>query len=825
MFGGFLDLEHSGEKYLPYGQHTRRNILPLSDGSRLAMARLHGMPHELSSARERNGAARMLNGLYRGLEDETISLWTHFVRSEVGPSTSSGVPEMPRFRNAFSRALYEAFVERVLQGALYDNSWYISLVVAPRSVIGGGSLSRDIRTLWSTLRRRSGWRKRPEEDEDLEPRLERAWEVIAQAFKDHDLVRLGMREENGFLYSEIGEALYRIFYCREHPVGVVNGSLGGAIFKERPIFHPLPRYSFELRGPWGRKFGMTFGFKRYMAHTRPNTMDAIYALPMPLVLAQSYSLMARDKGLSSLDLRARQGHMSQDYALTQLAKIDEKGGALDLLQGDAFVVGSHHLSLTIFANSLAELQVRASLAYDALARTQATVVAESNPGGLVASFFAQMPGVFDYRTRPAGLASWNFAHLSSFASYPRGASSGHWGRAMVRLPTTAKTGFDLVPHMKDVGMWAIFGMTGSCKSTLLMFFTALFDQYMVDPSTSAQGPGLIFVFDKDRRGEITITAMGGNYLAIRAGTDSGLAPFKGFDDTPYARAVLERWIRLLIELDERGPIPTEDDERLARGVAAVLRLPVEERSLLALRKFLGWQNPNGAGPRLQPWCRGEARGWAFDGEKDELSFDACANGADLTDILEFSEIVLPATQYMRDRIRPLMDGRRIAILMDEAPQYTLHAAVEQYVKSWLQTARGNNALIWLVAQQPEDMTEGAFGATLINQCHTWLFAAPRAADPAVYKGKLKFTAGEWRVLTEELKSGSHRWLLKRHGEGPDVLVILDLDLSKLPEFVAVLSGRASTVRFAAEIRAKHANDDDPNAWWREYMVRFREVND
>jgi type IV secretion system protein VirB4 len=373
--------------------------------------------------------------------------------------------------------------------------------------------------------------------------------------------------------------------------------------------------------------------------------------------------------------------------------------------------------------------------------------------------------------------------------------------------------------MKDVGMWAIFGMTGSGKSTILMLMTALFDQYMVDR------PGLVFVFDKDRRGEITITAMGGHYLAIRAGTDSGLAPFKGFDDTPYARAVLERWVRLLIELDKRGPIPTEDDERIARGVAAVLRLPVEERSILALRRFLGWNDPRGAGPRLERWQRGGPLGWAFDGEKDELFLDAFACGSDLTDILEFPEIVLPATQYMRDRIRPLMDGRRIAILMDEAPQYTIHPAVEQYVKSWLQTARGNNALIWLVAQQPEDMTEGAFGATLINQCHTWLFAAPRAADPATYMGKLKFTAGEWKVLTEELKSGSHRWLLKRHGEGPDVSVILDMDLSKLPEFVAVLSGRAATARFAATIRDAHAGDADRNAWWREYMRRYPEVHD
>jgi type IV secretion system protein VirB4 len=45
-------------------------------------------------------------------------------------------------------------------------------------------------------------------------------------------------------------------------------------------------------------------------------------------------------------------------------------------------------------------------------------------------------------------------------------------------------------------------------------------------------------------------------------------------------------------------------------------------------------------------------------------------------------------------------------------------------------------------------------------------------------------------------------------------------LSAMPEFVAVLSGRANTVRFAERLRAEHGSD-----WVAEFQRRHREAID
>jgi len=70
--------------------------------------------------------------------------------------------------------------------------------------------------------------------------------------------------------------------------------------------------------------------------------------------------------------------------------------------------------------------------------------------------------------------------------------------------------------------------------------------------------GIIVFFDKDRGAEIAIAAIGGTYLEVRSGEASGLAPLRGFENTPYARDCLTRWLRGLIETDGHGPLPPAD---------------------------------------------------------------------------------------------------------------------------------------------------------------------------------------------------------------------------------------------------------------------------
>ena len=137
------------------------------------------------------------------------------------------------------------------------------------------------------------------------------------------------------------------------------------------------------------------------------------------------------------------------------------------------------------------------------------------------------------------------------------------------------------------------------------------------------------------------------------------------------------------------------------------------------------------------------------------------------------------------------------------------------------TVRKSNAIVLLVTQQPEHVLIGsAFGATLVGQCFTKIFFPTPTADERLYREELHLTAGEFRAVREDMLPGSRQFLIKAR----DRLVIVDFDLSAMPEYVAVLSSRANTVRFAERLRHE-AGSEDPAAWLPAFKARFREAVD
>lgn len=786
--------ERPASQYLPYVGHVSPGIVLLEDGSLLGMAHLHGLPHELAAASERNAAARILSALWRQVADDVLTIYLHLVRHQRVKATPP-----PIFNNSFSAELARVYGERVLNGQLFDNSWYLSTVIAPRNPLGGATAGRQLSRTMAKLRMRL-----PAPAPDLIHETEEIWTTLLWALDSYQIRRLGLRETRGIVFSEIAEALRIILTCEPLAMPLVSGPMASAIYTDRVIFG---RRAFEIRAPDSQRYGAIFGFREYPPKTKPDMLDAVLSLPMPLVMSQSFTFINRTDALNKSGLKSNQMETAGDKALSQ---IEELAQEQDDLASGRHVRGMHHFSLAVYADSMLELNRRAGVARTCLSEAGALIAQESNPGGLEAAYFAQLPGNSQWRTRPGAINSRNFAHLANFAAFPHGARAGRWGGAMARFKTTAGTPYDYIPHVDDVGMTVVFGRIGSGKSTWLMYVLAMFDQYLVERD------GIIFFFDKDRGGELLTRAVGGTYFVIRAGEPSGLAPLKGLSNGPADRDFLISWLKSVIALDGHGPLAPSDDARLARAVAGIMRLPPELRTLEGLRQYLGWRDEHGAGARLERWTRGRALGWAFDGDLDEVDLDAKMVGFDLTAILGNPEIINPAAHYLLYRIRSVIDGRRAVISLDECKAYLLHDQFREDTEDFLLRARKNNAIVVLVTQEPEHLLEGTFGPTIVNQCFTKVFFRNPTANEAVHRGQLFLTEGEYRTIREDMLPGSRQCLIKRDSGS----VVIDFDLSAMPEFVAVLSGRANTVRFAERLRRSAGAD-----WLREFMAKHREAVD
>ena len=713
------------------------------------------------------------------------------------------VDDLPHaaFRNGFSAELERLYRQRVLTGRLFENTYLLSVLVSPRNPLGGTLGARKARRALARIHGHDGG-----VSGELLTQLEDIWSTLARSLEGYELRRCGLRARGPAQFSEIAEALRLILTGEFLPVPLVSGLLGNVIYTDRVIFG---RRAYEIRAPGGSRYGAIFGFREYPPTTWPGMLAPLLALSCPLVVSQSFGFLARPDSLAMLGLRERQMVAAGDKATSQIVGLAD---AQDQVASSESVMGTHAFSLAVYADSLEELDRRAGAARAELANAGAVVAQESL--AMEAAYFAQLPGNLSWRARPGVISSRNFAHLAGFDAFPRGQRSGRWGPAMMRFKTTAATYYDYIPHVGDVGMTTIFGRIGGGKTTFLLFLLAMFDQYMV-----ARGGTIVF-FDKDRGGELLTRAVGGRYLIVRSGEASGLAPLRGLDDTPGSRAFLVKWLKALIALDGHGPLPPEDDARLARGVAAVMRLPPEMRTLEGLRQFLGWRDPKGSGARLERWCRGGSLGWAFDGEYDDVALDAGMIGFDLTAILGDPTIVEPAAHYLLHRIRAVVDGRRFVLSCDEFRAYLVNPQFRDMWEDFMLTVRKSNAIVLLVTQQPEHVLGSTLGATLVGQCLTKIFFPTPTADEKVYREQLHLTPGELRAIRDDMLPGSRQFLIKRETGS----VIVDFDLSAMPECVAVLSSRANTVRFAERLRTE-LGSDDPAAWLPEFMSRFHEAVD
>jgi type IV secretion system protein VirB4 len=243
------------------------------------------------------------------------------------------------------------------------------------------------------------------------------------------------------------------------------------------------------------------------------------------------------------------------------------------------------------------------------------------------------------------------------------------------------------------------------------------------------------------------------------------------------------------------------------------------RSLAGLREFLLHGPSESAGARLERWCRGNALGWAFDGDSDEVRLDPSITGFDMTHLLDYEEVCAPAAAYILHRIRAVVDGRRFVMSCDEFRAYLLNPQFASVVDKFLLTVRKSNGMLILATQQPEHVLESRLGASLVAQCMTKILYPSPTADRATYIDGLKCTEGEFKAVREDMAMGKRKFLLKRESGS----VICEFDLANMPEYVAVLSGRANTVKLVDELRREYG--DHPSQWLDHFMARHKEAHD
>ncbi|WP_244999662.1 VirB4 family type IV secretion/conjugal transfer ATPase [Brevundimonas nasdae] len=756
---------------LPYSRHVDDHIIALDTGALMIGLRLDGAAFETADVRDINDRHAKLNLIWRNLADERLAIWHHLVRHPVLAPAQSG------FQSTFARELNRGYEATLESQRLWSNSQFVFLVLHP----GRAPREQAGRALSRLKTARSGQK---EIDAAALNRLEEVARDAVQHLGRYRPHRLGLREANGVWFSEPMEALGLVLTGRPRPAPLVRGHLGEALYLDRAIFG---RETLEIRSAVTARFSGLLAIKEYPASTRPGLWDDLLSAPFGYVLTQSFAFLSKTAARAVMERKQNQMVSARDRAASQ---VDGLNAALDDLVSNRFAMGEHQASLAIFGETPTELSDHLSKARAMLASSGLVVAREDL--GLESSFWAQFPGNFAQRTRPAAITSRNFAAFAPFHTHPQGqAIANHWGDAVSLLRTTAGSPFWFNFHVGDLGHTFICGPSGSGKTVVQNFMLAQLERF---------GTERLFI-DKDRGAEIFIRASGGAYFALRDGEPTGFAPFKALTPSPHNRTFLTKLVRHLVEMPEE-PLTPAGLRAIDQGVVALERLPPVQRSISALRSLLGQGEAAGIGARLDRWRREGALGWVLDNDDDHLSLENGLTGVDITQILANGEARTPAMLYLFHRMASRVDGRRLVLDIDEFWKVLDDPAFTDLARDGLKTWRKQNAFMVFGTQSPADALRSPIAHAILEQCATKIFLPNPHGQAKDYVDGFGLSGEEFRLVRDVLTAESRRFLVK---QGHDSVVV-ELDLAGVPDAVAVLSGRSETVALLDRLRQIHGDD-------------------
>ncbi len=767
-------------KFIPYTRHVDDTLVALEDGSVMRMYRVDGRPFETSDVLDLNSWHNKLNTAWRSIGDDRVALWTHLVRTATDPVLEG------EFHSDFARQLQEEYAAALREKVLYHNEFYVTILVRP-SQMAGDQIMRHF--------------SKPQAGATI---ADRARTIMADKCRDFESLladvsphSLSIYEHNGVLFSQPMEVLHFILTGDRTRVPVLDGRLGQALYSSRVVFG---REAAEIRLPHTSHYLGMFGVREYVATTRTGQFNSLLTLDFPFVLTQSFAPLVKSVASERFTRKYKQMVSSDDAGVSQAEELLD---GVDDLMANRFAMGEHHLSIAVIDDDPRRLLERLSIARSAAADTGMVMAREDV--ALEAAFWAQLPGNFRMRVRPAVINTRNFAGLSPFHTFPAGHKSGnHWGEAVTLLKTRAGSSFWFSFHKADVGHTLIIGPTGGGKTVLQNFLQAQLEK---------TGARQVF-FDKDRGAEIFVRACGGTYLTLRNGEPTGFAPLKGLSATPDNIAFLRQFFRVLVRRENR-PFSVAEERMIDDGIDAVMRLPPESRSLSAMREMLGYADAEGVGARLERWCLGGPLGWAFDGPRDEVSMAAQFIGFDMTDFLENPEIRTPTMLYLFHRVDELLNGQRVVVDVDEFWKALEDDAFRAFAKDGLKTFRKRNAFMVFGTQSPSDALRSPIASAIIEQSATKILLPNSEARRSDYCDGLGLTEAEYRLIREELTPESRTFLVKQGHTS----IVAKLDLGGMSNALKVLSGREETL-VAMEEAIAHAGTD-PAAWLPHFYANQR----
>ncbi len=779
-FAGWFGKEQKVGDRLPYSHFLDDRTIALRDGSLMQSIYLEGFAFETADTDEVNHRQIVRAAALRAIGSSRFVLYHHIVRRRVSVSLQAA------YDDPVCGLIQSRWQAKLSSRQLFVNDLFITVVRRnPRGKVGVAERIADLfgRGLGDQAEAAALARDHKE--------LTAASEALLAALQPYGPRLLGGYDSQNGRCNELLELLSAIYNGEMRPVLQPQSDIGQYL--------PYRRVSFGLEALEqsslgdGKDFAAILSLKDYPPHATPGMCDAILRLPFEMTLTESFGFVDRQIGLERINLALRRMRAADEEAMSLRAGLM---AAKDDLTTGGIGLGEHHLSLMVRAKSLDSLDPASAQCLAALADLGAVAVREDV--NLEPAFWAQFPGNETYIARRALISTAAYASFASLHGFPIGQPEGnHWGQAVTVFETSSGTPYYFNFHKADLGNFTVIGPSGSGKTVVLNFLAAQAQKFQ--PRT--------VLFDKDRGAEIFVRAIGGHYATLRPGEATGFNPLQ-LADNPGNRAFLRALIAQLLSRPDQ-PLNAEEEAIVTEAVDANFEQEPPYRRLRYFRELLGGVRRPTHGDlaaRLSPWVGEGEHAWLFDNESDLLDMDARVAGFDMTLLLNEPTLRTPCMMYLFQRVEERLDGTPAIIIIDEGWKALDDEIFAAAIRNWMKTLRKRNAILGFGTQSARDALDSRISTAIIEQAATQIFMPNPRAQGEDYCDGFGLTLHELDLI--RALPASARAFLVKHGNHS---VVARLDLSGMPDILAVLSGREATVRQLDDLRLQFG--DDPRGWW------------
>ncbi|WP_299641198.1 type IV secretion system protein B4 [uncultured Tateyamaria sp.] len=534
----------------------------------------------------------------------------------------------------------------------------------------------------------------------------------------------------------------------------------------------------------------------YPTATVPAMLDALDGM-MDVIVTQSYTPIAQRKISERAQRRIDQMLAAEDVASTAMQDLKD---AADDLESNLLGFGTHHMSITILADTKEELARKASRVIGI--GQQAGMVLAKDKFALEAMFFAAHPGNMKYRARRSTISAINFADMATFHSEHKGHDQIlPWRQPVTTLPTIGGNTYDFSfhPPVKSVhsepsnGHTLIMGPSDSGKTTTAMFLVI----------QAMRVCKRVILFDALEAMRMPIAAGGGQYASIRAGIPTGLNPLMTETDE-RGQAWLLTWFSSLLEQTGQKLTPWQS-QTLKEAIRQNCDTSKDLRNFAHFQDLIGDSNDGGdLSARVAEWAPGGRYGWVFDTSEKPL-VDLTANSLtaiDMTEILKLDTERTALLAYLFRIIERMAEDKVPTFLgIDEASKGLNDEYFAAHMSDWLVTVRKLQVVVALMTQFPSQI-KASKAKTILEALPNRLLFPNSEAEAKDYDG-FGFNAAEISYLLGGQYPGMRTALWRK---GP-TSTVLNVDIGALGPLLTALGGGG-----AGEARFGHDFADRPDFW-------------